>query len=61
MEIAAKSVFLSMTKDLGKRDLKQRSWIKCLEIEMQGFKEFNFDLEPTGVPPFEQRSKPKAL
>lgn len=47
-----------MTKGLGKRDLKQRSWVKCLEIEMEGFKEFNFDLELTGVPPFKQRSKP---
>lgn len=34
-ETAAKSIFLSMTRGIGKRDLKQRGWVKCLEIEME--------------------------
>lgn len=44
-ETVAENIFLSMTKGLGKRYLKQRSWEECLEVKMEGCRELNFDLE----------------
>lgn len=44
-ETVAESIFLSMTKGVGKRHLKQRSWEEYLKVKMEGCREFNSDLE----------------
>lgn len=52
---------MSMSRDVGKRDLKQRIEVKCLKTEMEDCRGFHFDLELRGVPPASREISFKVL